>query len=145
MKEDFKSLFPNYDVDIYGNVYKNNVIMNPFKSNKYLQVVLYDKDGNKKVYGVHTVVAMKYLDEFYQGCVVHHKDENPHNNNLENLEILDRSNHTKLHMKGDTRLADYVKEHGSWNKNKKMNEEYRQICKQSALKRWEKRRQERKN
>lgn len=135
MNENFKQMFPNYDVDKEGNVYKNGELMTPFKSNKYLQVVLYDKDNNKKVFGVHTVVAMKYLNDFYQGCVVHHKDENTHNNKVENLEILSRSEHSKLHVTDPYKLSNYVREHGTWNKGKKMNEKYREICRNSARKR----------
>ena len=138
MNNDFKERFPNYDVDIDGNVYKNNQIMKPFKSNKYLQVVIYDKDNNKKVFGVHTVVAMKYLNDYFEGCVVHHKDEDTHNNSLNNLEVLQRSVHSKMHMKDPNFLGNYVKEHGSWNKDKKMSDEYREKCKQSAYKRYHK-------
>ena len=135
MNECFKEMFPNYDVDQNGNVYKGGSIMQPFKSNKYLQVVMYDKDNNKNVFGVHTVVAMKYLDNFHKGCVVHHKDKNTHNNKVENLEVLERGEHSKLHNKDNNFLADYVKTHGTWNKGKKMNEEYRDICRKSAKKR----------
>lgn len=135
MNEYFKEMFPNYDVDQNGNVYKNGSVIKPFKSNKYLQVVMYDKDNNKNVFGVHTVVAMKYLDDFYKGCVVHHKDENTHNNSIENLEVLERGEHSKLHNKDNNFLADYVKTYGVWNKGMKMNDEYRNICKKSALKR----------
>ena len=128
-------MFPNYDVDQNGNVYKNGSVMKPFKSNKYLQVVMYDKDNNKNVFGVHTVVAMKYLDGFHKGCIIHHKDGNTHNNSVENLEVFEREEHSKLHNKDNNRLADYVKTYRPWNKGKKMNDEYRNICKKSALKR----------
>lgn len=135
MNNNFKEEYPNYDVDENGNVYKNNKMIKPFKSNKYLQVVMYNKEGDKKVFGVHTVVAMKYLDDYFQGCVVHHKDEDTHNNKLNNLEILERGEHTKLHMKNSNFLSNYVKEHGAWNKGKKMTDEYREICRRSAYKR----------
>ena len=90
--------YPNYDCDEKGNVFKNNVLVKPFKSNKYLQICLFDVNNKKRVVGVHTIIAMKYLD-FYEGCVVHHKDENTHNNNLENLEVISRSSHARLHAK----------------------------------------------
>ena len=38
---DFKAEFPNYDVDENGTVYKNGNPIKPFKSNKYLQVLLF--------------------------------------------------------------------------------------------------------
>lgn len=135
MNNYFNLNFPDYDVDVNGNVYKNENLITPFKSNKYLQVVMYDKDNNKNVFGVHTVVAMKYLDDYYKGCVIHHIDGDTHNNKLDNLEVLSRSEHSKLHITNPDFLANYVRENGSWNKGKKMDEEYRNICKKSAKKR----------
>lgn len=65
----FNEMYPDYDVDEQGNVYNHGELMKPFKSNKYLQVVLHDVNHRGKVMGVHTVVAMKYLD-YFPGCVV---------------------------------------------------------------------------
>lgn len=114
--------YPNYDVDEYGNVYKNGQIMKPFKSNKYLQVLIFDKNHNRRICGVHTLVATKYLDDYYEGCVVHHKNHNTHDNSVQNLEILSRSLHSKLHSENSMNLANYIKNNGPWNKGKKMDE-----------------------
>ena len=65
-------MFPRYDVKTDGTIYKDGKLLRPFKSNQYQQVVLIDKDGNNHVLGVHTVVAMQYLN-YFKGCVVHHK------------------------------------------------------------------------
>lgn len=95
-----KKYYPNYDCDKEGNVYKNGNLVKPFKSNNYLQVCLYDKDHVKKVTGVHNVIAMKYLDFFYDdNLIVHHKDENYHNNNVYNLQVLTNRQHCSLHRK----------------------------------------------
>lgn len=128
----FDEIFPDYDVTTSGKVFKGDVEVKPFKSNKYLQVVLFDTNHKKYVYGVHTVVAMKYIDGFYKGCVVHHKDKNTHNNNVENLQILSRKSHSQLHAKGDMRLANYIKQNGPANKGKKMSEEFCKHCSESA-------------
>ena len=114
--------YPDYDVDEYGNVYKKGQLIKPFKSNKYLQVLIFDKDHKRKICGVHTLVATKYLDNYYEGCVVHHKNHDTYDNNVHNLEILSRSLHSKLHNENNVNLANYIKNNGPWNKGKKMDE-----------------------
>lgn len=107
----------NYRVDASGNVYRNDMsIIHPFKSGNYLQVVFRDDNNNRRVLGVHQVVAMTYLS-YYKGCVVHHKDENPHNNNLYNLEVWSRSEHSRHHA-NPIHLINYVKLNGAPNKGK---------------------------
>lgn len=124
--------FPGYDVDIEGNVYKDGRILKPFRSNKYLQVVMYNKNGIKHTYGVHTVVAMKFIQNYCKGCVVHHIDENSHNNNLANLQVMSKSEHSRLHNIGNNRLAEYIQTFGPANKNKKMSKEFCKKCSDSA-------------
>ena len=87
-----------YEVTIDGNIFdkKKNKPVKIFKSNKYLQCCIYDENG-KHVMGVHNVVAQVYCKDWFEGCVVHHKDNNQHNNNADNLECLSNSKHTKLH------------------------------------------------
>ncbi len=128
----FKEKFPNYDVSEEGEVYKDGIKMTPFKSNKYLQVVLIDVEHKKHIFGVHTVVAMKYLPDYELGCIVHHVDGNCHNNKLKNLVVLSRSEHSRLHNKGNRLLANYVKQNGPANKGKKMSEAFCQKCSDSA-------------
>ena len=48
----FAEKYPNYDVDENGIVYKNGEKIKPFKSNKYLQVLLFDLNHKRKVCGV---------------------------------------------------------------------------------------------
>ena len=128
---DFKKLFPDYDVDTNGVVYKMNQELHPFKSNKYLQVVMFDADRRKRVMGVHTVVAMKYLD-YYTGCIVHHLDENTQNNQLYNLQILSKSEHSKLHYATNNAFKNKSGVHGGWNKGQKMSTEFCRHVSESA-------------
>lgn len=46
--------------------------------------------GRKKVY-VHRAVAMAFLGSVPEGCEVRHKDGNPRNNNIKNIEYGSRS------------------------------------------------------
>ena len=128
----FQEMFPNYDVSENGTVFKNGIEMIPFKSNKYLQVVLFDKNGKKRVCGVHTVVAMKYLD-YSEGCIVHHIDENTHNNSVNNLCVITKSEHSKLHYKTNKNFRQSV--HGGWNRGLKMSEEFCRKASEAAKKR----------
>lgn len=106
-----------------------------FKSNKYLQCVVFDDEGKTHTLGVHTVVARLRLPDFQEGYLVHHKDENTHNNSVTNLECMSRSEHAKLHMKDNRMLANYIKKHGPVNKGKPATKRFREKCRQSALKR----------
>ena len=123
----FNEQYPGYDVTEDGVVYKNGKEIQPFKSNGYLQVLLFDSNHKRKVCGVHTVVAMKYLG-YFDGCVVHHIDHDTHNNNVSNLEIYTRSSHASLHGKENTHRCGTV----PWNKGKKMSDESRERMSKSA-------------
>ena len=88
-----------YDISRDGKTIVDKTTNKPlrmFKSNKYLQCCIYDENG-KHVMGVHSIVAQKYSPDWFDGCNVHHKDHNPQNNNIDNLECLKPSEHTKLH------------------------------------------------
>ena len=124
--------YPCYDCDENGNIYKNGTLVKPFKSNKYYQVCLFDGDNKKRVVGVHTVVAMKYLD-FFEGCVVHHIDENTHNNNVKNLVVMSRSNHCREHGLKNEYFKNLNKGKASWNKGMKMSDEFRRHCSEAAI------------
>lgn len=121
----FKDLYPNYDITEDGKVFKDGIEMMPFRSNKYLQVLLYDTEHKRHIFGVHTLVAMVYLPDFYVGCIVHHKDKNCHNNNVDNLEIMSRSEHARKHGKEYCACGEYSKIHGSWNKGKHLSETHK--------------------
>lgn len=128
--------YPNYDCDEFGNVFKNGELISPFVSNNYLQVCLFDADHIKHTVGVHTVIAMKYLD-YYPGCIVHHIDENRSNNNLNNLQVMSLSEHSRQHGLNN---AEYLREINIGkipvNKGKKMSEEFCRHCSESAKRRW---------
>lgn len=60
--------------------------------NRYLQVCL-SNDGVKKYVQVHRLVGKYFVDGYFEGAVINHKDRNIHNNNKKNLEwITQREN-----------------------------------------------------
>ena len=126
--------YPEYDCDENGTIYKNGNPITPFKSNKYLQVCLFDADHKKHVMGVHTVVAMRYLN-YFEGCVVHHLDEDTSNNKVTNLVIMTRREHASYHAKQNLEFKLSNKGKKAWNKGLKMSDEFCKHCSDSAKKR----------
>lgn len=86
--ENFEGL---YAVTSCGKVwsYKSKKFLKPIAMKSgYLQVGLY-KDGEKKKYLIHRLVAETYLPNPENLPQVNHKDENKANNCLQNLEWCD--------------------------------------------------------
>lgn len=79
------------------------------KKGKYLYAVVSGHpQATKRNYVLHHRVVMEnFLGRYLETDeVVHHKDENTHNNKIENLEVLSKSDHSKLHAKiGRTMIA----------------------------------------
>lgn len=102
MKELWKEI-PGYNGDYFvsnkGKVksYKNGArIMKPSYSSKnspYQQVQLY-KNGKYKTEKIHRLVAGSFIPNPEQKKVVNHKDGNPKNNNVKNLEWCTLSENT---------------------------------------------------
>ena len=69
-----------------GYAYRKGRILKPANNGQgYLQVVLY-KNGYKKTFKVHRLVAEAFLDNPDNLPCVNHRDENPLNNIVSNLE-----------------------------------------------------------
>lgn len=122
-------------------IQKNGVILNDFnvpikyfKSNKYLQCYMVDDEGVSHVFGVHTVIAREHCPEWLPGCVVHHRDGNCHNNNVDNLECMSRSKHSAQHA-NPAAIIYRAKTVGPANKGKSMSEEFCKKCSESAKRR----------
>jgi hypothetical protein len=92
--------YSNYFIDRFGNVYDNNMnYILPYYNHKdgYLTIYLTDDFGKHHVWLLHRLVAYVYDSNWNQNCVVHHLDENKHNNNDWNLECMERSDHSRMH------------------------------------------------
>lgn len=66
-------------------IQKERFLNNNVKDNGYLYVILC-KNGTKKQFFVHRLVANAFICNPNEYPIVNHKDENPQNNNVENLE-----------------------------------------------------------
>ena len=95
-----------YAISIKGVILdiERNKIINPhlygIKRRNYFQVSLYIKENGrskKRTKRIHSIMAETFLNHVYDGnrkIVVHHIDNNPLNNNLENLKIVSaKENH----------------------------------------------------
>lgn len=88
--------YEDYQVSNYGRVKSLNynktkqeqILKQTTNNNGYQLVVLY-KYGKPKTFSVHRLVANAFIDNSNNLPQVNHKDENPSNNHVENLEWCD--------------------------------------------------------
>lgn len=101
MKEEWKSIYnDNYSVSNTGIVksnerivststgirkYKERILKPDISKDGHLRVTLCDAGTSKKIF-VHRLVAEAFIPNPNNFPVVNHKDENPSNNNVNNLE-----------------------------------------------------------
>ena len=104
--------FPNYSIDTLG-VFRNektNKILKlsytPIKDGYgYGYVALFNKNCEKRTFA-HIAVARMFLN-YFDGCHVHHKDNNSSNNCVDNLECLTPFEHRKISFElGHNIMAD---------------------------------------
>ena len=82
--------FDNYLIDEEGNVFsiKRGIYLKPVSNRGYPCVALY-KDGKRYDKKVHRLVAEAFIPNPNNLPQVNHKDENPNNCKVENLEWCD--------------------------------------------------------
>src|SRR5690349_21304657 len=77
--------------------------INLFYMYKYKKIKL--KDGS--TIDEHRLIMQNHLGrKLTFNEVVHHKDGNKRNNSIENLEVLERSSHSRQHMQGVSTLTE---------------------------------------
>lgn len=89
--------FDNYLIDEDGNVFNqqtNKVLKGSIGENGYRYYRL-SKNGKKKMFYAHRLVAEAFIDNPENYPVVNHKDGNKLNNNVSNLEWVSYSDNTK--------------------------------------------------
>lgn len=90
MKEewrDIKDYEGLYKISNLGNVFgvKRNKILKPIEHKRYLNIIL-SKEGKRKSFRVHRLVAIHFIPNPKNHESVNHKDENKRNNSVLNLE-----------------------------------------------------------
>ena len=88
-------------MDIKHKPYYGCIIYGPYlRKDGRKHMIAKDACGDKQI----TISYPKYLMEIHLGRyleedeTVHHKDENIHNNKLNNLEVIGRREHNRSHM-----------------------------------------------
>ena len=77
---------------------------NAILNNKGYYQIKSRKEGNHNKY-LHRLIFEEFYGEIPNGYHVHHKDENPSNNCILNLQLVKADNHRTIHHKG-RRLTD---------------------------------------
>jgi hypothetical protein len=73
-----------------------------FEDGGYLRVNLYLGNGKRYMPGQHRLIVEEELNISLGELVVHHKDKNKSNNDIDNLQPMTRSDHSKHHyIEGD--------------------------------------------
>jgi len=136
MKEEFRDVKGYegvYQISNYGNVkslsrtvnnnggvtVRKERILKAGRGSNGRMYVVFSLDGKAKTYSVHQLVAMAFLNHKPCGykLVVNHKDFNPINNNVSNLEIVtQRENANKKHLKSSSKYTgvDWFKRDKKW-------------------------------
>ena len=86
-----------YLISNFGNVLslKNNLKLKPIVNNMgYGRIQLF-KNGYKTRHYIHRLVAENFVDGYFEGAVVNHKDFNKMNNRADNLEWVSPSENSK--------------------------------------------------
>lgn len=101
--EDWRTVegYPNYKVSSLGNVksidrivirngnktkLKGKILKPKIEKNGYLRVTLYNGRKDFATFSIHRLVALAFIPNPNNYLCVNHKDENPQNNNVNNLE-----------------------------------------------------------
>jgi len=102
--KDIKGYEDLYQISNLGRVksIRNNIIKKPSVLPKgYLQICL-NKKGKSKYVSIHRLVAQAFIPNQNNLPCVNHKDCNPQNNNVSNLEWIsykDNNNYKNHHLK----------------------------------------------
>lgn len=98
--------FENYQVSIWGNIRNKNRILTPYVTQKgYLKIGL-SKNGKNYKKRVHRLVAEAFIPNPHNLPQVNHKDGNPKNNSITNLEWCTNQENKSHAMK--LRSGNYV-------------------------------------
>jgi hypothetical protein len=104
MKEVWKPVpgYDNYLVSLNGVKslnYRNKrkeKVLTPGISQGHAVYTL-SKDNVHKTFGLHVLVWLAFVGPIPEGCIVHHVNENPSDNRIENLMLVSKDEHMKTH------------------------------------------------
>lgn len=99
-KKIFKSDNKEYTVCDDGNIYDSEGnLIKPAETNYGHLFIPIRINGKSKTKTIHKLVFETFVGKIPEGMVIHHIDENKHNNSLSNLRMMDEVEHRRLHAK----------------------------------------------
>lgn len=107
MNEVILENFSNYVINDSGDNHKtvwskiNNCWLSPTDNGGHLRISLTNDDNKKTKKYIHQLIAEAFIPNPNGYDVVHHKDHNPYNNTIQNLEWIDAPRHSKIHNQGN--------------------------------------------
>ena len=118
----------NYLVSRDGKVYSaitlKELCHSAYNEDKYRRILLVDTTGGKHLLYLHRVVAMTFIPNPHHLPIINHKDENPQNNSVTNLEwctVQYNNTYNNAHIKRGKTISETIRyKGGAWNKGKKM-------------------------
>lgn len=119
-------LADNYVVTKYGDVISTKSMrkLTISKRDAYSTVHLVDTSGKSHCLYLHRVVALNFIPNPNNYPIINHKDQNPSNNNVDNLEWCTYSYNNTYADAKERRIETYKetikRKGGQWNKGKKM-------------------------
>jgi hypothetical protein len=102
MEELWKDIenFPLYEASTLGNIRNKRTkrILKPSINKIYKYISLFNNDNKRVNVSVHRIIAKTFIDNIDNKPTVNHKDHNPSNNNINNLEwatYTEQGNHRR--------------------------------------------------
>jgi len=97
-KELWKTVDAKFEISNCGRVKKNGQILELKQKGCYQYICT-----NGKFLGIHCLVYSMFAGDTIDTSkfVIHHKDENPYNNRLDNLQKMTKFDHKRLHNTGN--------------------------------------------
>jgi hypothetical protein len=94
------------------------------KRDEYNTIHLVDTDGKTHCLYVHRIVALNFIPNPNNYPIINHKDQDPSNNNVDNLEWCDytyNATYNDAHLIRGKKISETIKKNGGpWNKGKKL-------------------------
>ena len=141
------------DID-FGNMYlidTNGTIISAYKlttlnhnayyNDTYKRVILTDVNKHQHAILVHRLVATTFLPNPNNYPIINHKDGNPSNNCVDNLEWCTyqyNNTYMDVHLVRGKHVSETMLKHGSWNKGLHLSEDHKRKVSDSMKTYWKK-------
>jgi len=102
-------------------------ILKQESNQNYKRVCLYTKDGKRHHFGVHRLVAMAFLPNPNNYNEINHKDENPSNNCIDNLEWCEHTYNINYGTRTQKARLGIIKPIEQYDKNNNFIKKYNSI------------------